>query len=220
MPDLSNLLAKTTRLKDRMEMDHISLIEEDLKSIFIELKELISPSDLDLGISVMQNGTLMLEQKIEEVKRFINYLTQKDQIFQFITSTATDHQLATILSQVWHEPIQLPYLSMNYLVGNWAKLVRDKKIHHTKSIQEISPIEKKTVGSFTDFSDPFEEQMLSYLDRIKPILPATMEEILGHFDNPDQYFEQFSFILHLLQEGYLYFNKSTQQFIKGEIQTE
>lgn len=220
MPDLSSLLAKTTKLKDRIELDHISLIEEDLKSIFVELKKLISPNDLDLGISVMQNGTLMLEQKVEEVKRFISYLTQKDQIFQFITSSASDHHLATILSQVWHEPITFPAISLDYLDENWTKLVKNKIIRQQKPIQELSTIEAKPVGMITDFSDPFEEQMLKYLKHIISKLPATMEEILGQFDNSDHYFEQFSFTLHLLQEGYLYFDKTTQQFIKGETQTE
>ena len=214
------LLERTTQLKHQMESKHISLIEEELKSIFIDLKNLISPNDLDLGIAVMENGTLILEQKIEEVKRFINYLSQKDQIIQFLTSSATDQQLETILSQVWHCPIKIPYLSLDYINEKWIKLVKNKTQRKQNQFSELPAINEKSVVPLTEFTDPFEKQMQNFLIFIIPILPASLDKILNKLGDIEQYFEQFSLILHLLQEGFLHYEKKTQQFTLGETKFE
>lgn len=186
----------------------------------MELKDLISPNDLDLGISIMKNGTLMLGHKIDEVKRFINFLTQKDQIFQYLTKSASDQQLEMLLSKVWHSPIQLPFLSLNHLNEAWIRLVSNKADRQQKAVTELPMIDEKTIASLTDFRDPFEDQMQTYLTTISSTLPASLEDILGDYGDSNLYFEQFSFILHLLQDGYLYFNKDTHLFTIGDTKHE
>ena len=83
MNDLLSLFEKTEVLKNQIFLNHSSLLEEDLQDIFESLKFLLSPQDLELGINIMNNGTLILQEKVTEIHHYITDLIQKDQIIQF-----------------------------------------------------------------------------------------------------------------------------------------
>ena len=58
--------------------------------------------------------------------------------------------------------------------------------------------------------------MFEYLKSIRQILPATLNNLTNNVHSIDVYYESFSYILHLLQLGYLTYNKPSKQFFLNE----
>ena len=64
-------------------MGRFSLLNEDLRSIFQELQEKLQPAELETAISIMDNGTIILQQKLEEINQFIYHLIEKESIVTY-----------------------------------------------------------------------------------------------------------------------------------------
>jgi hypothetical protein len=216
VPELGLLLKRTQELLQRIDSDQETLLEEDLLAIFLELQELISPNDLKTGLSVLENGTLLLGRKIDEVKRFILYLTEKDQIIQYLETRASDEELADIFNKVWHMPVILPQVSVSFFSESWMKLVSNKTQPTPFVPSEIAPIMEKQPILLAGNTELFEVSMNIFLNEIKMKLPASIDTLLEGILSQEVYFEQFSFILHLLQGGYLSYNSQSKQFKLGE----
>ena len=83
MSKLISLLERISFLKNQVDSGKKSLLEEDLESLFLELKGLISSSELETSVQIMDNGTIILEQKLEELRQFISFVSQKNKMLLF-----------------------------------------------------------------------------------------------------------------------------------------
>ncbi|MHA1746147.1 MAG: hypothetical protein ACTSWW_09110, partial [Promethearchaeota archaeon] len=127
MNDLLSLFEKTEVLKNQIFLNHSSLLEEDLQNIFESLKFLLSPQDLELGINIMNNGTLMLQEKVTEIHHYITDLIQKDQIIQFFQNNPTERELFELIRLSWLSPQTFLPFSQSFLDQSVEKLVTNKK---------------------------------------------------------------------------------------------
>jgi hypothetical protein len=174
--------------------------------------------ELDIGLHIMDNGTLMLGQKVEEIKKFIFFLTQKDQILNFLSNTEDDDHLASMLTSKWRVPIILPALSSQFLSESWSKLVEHKSQKERVDDLKFHPdLPEKTQDVYINADQPFDVQMVSFLNSIASKLPATLDKLLEDDTTGDDYFEHFSYILHLLQCDYLTFDKNSKIFQKSSV---
>ena len=207
------LLTRTRELRDRIQNNEGSMMEVDLKTIFFELKKELSPSDLELGLQIMDNGTHILERKLEEITQFIVFLTERDKILSFLKRGPSEIQLARLLKPAWMAPFRFPHFSLKFLTKSWDQLVGRKPDRGAGSKFEHPSLTDKEPPEIIDsFEEPYEDQMLGYFKEISHLFPATMEEILASDGADENYFEHFSYILHLLQGGYLQFEKTTKIF--------
>ena len=217
MSKLISLLERIRFLKNQVLIGKKSLLDEDLESLFVEFKDLISESELETSIQIMNDGTIILEQKLEELRDFISLISQKNQILEYLKNSSSDESFAKILNKIWQSPLLLPHFSLSFLTKSFERLVLNKKSTNLGVFFKDKPIlASPDIRELPEIDKPYKIKMFEFLNSIRPIFPATLDDLLNKDHSIDIYFEYFSYILHLLQLGYLTYNKSSKQFFLNE----
>ena len=223
MSKLISLLERISFLKNQVLIGKKSLLDEDLESLFVEFKDLISESELETSIQIMNNGTLILEKKLDELRDFISIISQKNQILEYLKKFSSDDSLAKIMNKIWQSPLLLPHFSLSFLMKSFERLVLNKKSSNLEIFFKDKPIlGSPDIRELPEIDKPYKMKMFGYLNSIRPVLPATLDDLINKDHSIDIYYENFSYILHLLQLGFLSFTKSNQRFnitnkkMKGE----
>lgn len=206
---LQQLYEKTQILKHQWTTGQVTLIDQNIGEIFEELRKSVEPQELETGVAVMENGTLFLGEKIHEINQFIAHLIEREKILE-VLKDASDSQLNSLLMQCWTQNITIPHLSVNFLLQSYTHLVSHKSLRKKVILPSISdlPIEHSEIGM--ESGEPFEVQMNAYFAQIQPKLPCNLPRLFQNATNPTQYYELFSFFLHLLHKGLIYYNKNTK----------
>ncbi len=212
MVNLKDLIQKLSSLKSKLKNGNISLLDEHFQDLFIDLKGLITPQELPESIGVMQDGVFMLEKKIEEFERYISFLNKKDLIFNFIENCKDDGELAQVLLSNYEIPISMPHFSSGFLIESYVKLVENKKSRKSDinitHPEDYSPHETELPNAF---DEPFREQMITYFNTIRATLPLSLDDLLNENLDVSEYYENFTYILHLIQKDYLTYNKNDEK---------
>ncbi len=212
MTDLDELYSRVSELKRKVALGETSLIDEELQSYFHQLSSLISPDKLERGLTILQDSTIVLEQKFEAIQLYIQELLNSDRVIGYLNSHPPDAELAGMLENVMVDPVLFPQLSLAFLDDAYSKLVSHKPlISRARLIQSDILVTEKNVEFLSDPEDPFERRMMDYYSEISAHLPATIDKLLQVSSTKDDYFEHFSFILHLLQNGILWYEKPTRE---------
>jgi len=213
MSKLISLLERISFLKNQVLLGKKSLLDEDLESFFVELSESVSENEIETSIQIMDNGTIILEQKLEELRDFISLISQKNQILEYLKNSSSNESFPKILNKIWQSPLLLPHFSLSFLTKSFDKLVLNKKSSNFGIIFKDKPIlASPDIRELPEIDKPYKIKMFEYLNSIRPILPATLEGLLNKNHSIDDYYEYFSYILHLLQLGYLSYNNSSKIF--------
>ena len=179
MGDLHTLFEKTEDLKNQIYHHHTSLLEEKLQNIFESLKNLLSPEDLEIGIKIMNNGTLILQEKVTEIHHYITDLIQKDQIIQFFQKNPTDQELYAMIRDCWHTPQTFLPFSQSFLNRSVEKLVTNKKYRQKFQEMPVPAIpDNKEMTILETLQKPFIDLMRQFYHDILPQCPATIEVLL------------------------------------------
>ena len=213
MSKLISLLERISFLKNQVILGKKSLLDEDLESLFVELSESVSENELETSIQIMDNGTIILEKKLDELRDFITIISQKNQILEYLRKNSSDESFAKILNKIWQSPLLLPHFSQSFLMKSFDKLVLNKKSNNLGIIFKDKPfLGSPDIRELPEIDKPYIMKMFGYLNSIRPILPATLDDLIEKSHPIDVYYENFSYILHLLQLGFLSFTKSNQRF--------
>ncbi|MHA1511558.1 MAG: hypothetical protein ACTSRX_07555 [Promethearchaeota archaeon] len=213
MSKLISLLERISFLKNQVLIGKKSLLDEDLESLFVEFKDLISESDLETSIKIMNDGTIILEKKLDELRDFISIISQKNQILEYLKNSSSDDSFAKILNKIWQSPLLLPHFSLSFLMKSFERLVLNKKSSNLEIFFKDKPIlGSPDIRELPEIDKPYKMKMFGYLNSIRPVLPATLDDLINNDHSIDVYYENFSYILHLLQLGFLSFTKSNQRF--------
>ena len=217
MSKLISLLERISFLKNQVLIGKKSLLDEDLESLFVEFKDLISESELETSIQIMDNGTIILEKKLDELRDFISIISQKNQILEFLKNSSSDESFVKILNKIWQTPLLLPNFSLSFLTKSFERLVLNKKSSNLEILFKDKPIlASPEIRELPEIDKPYKMKMFEYLNSIRPILPATLDDLLNKNYSVDVYYENFSYILHLLPLGYLNYDKSSKIFFLNE----
>ncbi len=217
MSKLISLLERISFLKNQVLTGKKSLLDEDLESLFVEFKDLISESDLETSIQIMNDGTIILEQKLEELRDFISFISQKNQILEYLKNPSSDEFFTKSLNKIWQSPLLLPHFSLAFLSKSFERLVLNKNSNNSGIIFKEKPnLANPEIRELPEIDKPYKMKMFGYLNSIRQILPATLDGLTNKSNSIDVYYESFSYILHLLQLGYLTYNKSSKQFFLNE----
>ncbi len=205
------LRKKIDQLKKKHERGEVEFLEENLKQLFIDLKNFTTPDLLNESIFTLRDGTMFLEEKIKEFERFISYLNNKEIVISYIKKCKEDKQLSNLLTQNIHSPVLFPRMSVSFLTESFNRLVKNKPTREKRGALEIprgySP---KSADLLQEQGEPFKIGMKDFYFRIKNVLPATIPEIMQTANNLDDYYRDFTYLLHLIQKNYLYYDKKSE----------
>jgi len=212
MSSYEKLLKKIQKIQNEFSEGKISILDEDLKKIFLDLKNITTPEKLRESINLMEGGTGLLQKKISEFEKFILILNKKEEIYTLLQNTEEDGKLSHYITQSYQNPFSIPHFSMSFLMESFQKLVkRKKKRNKTTSLSVPDDFKQKTGDILNVDDSTFKQNLNIFFKKIKKDLPSTLEEILRRFENVDQYYEHFTYLLHLIQKGYLYYDKEERK---------
>ncbi len=218
MKNLHELIKTANQLRIKMEAEPSALLSQDFKQLFEQLTQIITPEEMEIALDIYDNYSLLLEQKLHLIKDFIVRLINRDNLRHFLMNSSEDRTICQIFNPSFHMPVLFPSISHDYLLASFSKLTQNAlKTRTLNIIPKSTPvIEAKTIEIIDVTNALFQDKMMDFLTQIDPILPATMEQILSTNTSSQSYFEEFTLLLHLLQEGYLTYLPETSQFKKGE----
>jgi len=175
MPSLEELLARTLELKEQYSITPNILLEEDLKILFDDLSVLITPIHLKPALDLFDDFSMLLKEKLTQIKDFIQNLLHQEQIFNFFHNELDDQKICDLFHESIIYPISLPGISTSYLQKSFNRLsnkshTKRDPISISKELPELILTQTETIE--IDFN-PFENKMKSFYNTIQKKLPTT-----------------------------------------------
>ena len=185
----------------------IILLDTELVPIFENLKNSLNIDNLNKYSSVYENAFHLLIQKFEDLKILINNIDRKEGFLKFLRSNPPDSEINELLSKCWLKPFTIESLSFNFL--NTAKEKLNIKKGDPTTIDHIEKIEVKDTFLLEISEQKFTEKMSEFYNRIKNQLPCEFEDIFESEQDQIKIYENFVYLLHLLQLGKIKYQKET-----------
>ncbi|TET55675.1 MAG: hypothetical protein E3J52_12920 [Promethearchaeota archaeon] len=198
---------KIETIKNRVLSGEISLLEIELVPIFENLKDSLTIYNISKYSRTYKSAFQLLSQKFEELKIFLSYLDNQDKFLKFLKANPRDIEIYQVFEDCWREPFNIDALSLKFLEYSKERLVLEKG-----EPLKIEPIEKIKLKEDFILEIPekrFTEKMLAFFNIIKDKLPCSYEEIFEDELDQMKIFENFVYILHLLQLGKIKYQKET-----------
>ncbi|MFX1308783.1 MAG: hypothetical protein ACFE9M_09170 [Promethearchaeota archaeon] len=199
---------KIESIKTKVLSGEISLLDIELVSIFENLKDSLNIYNINNYSMTYKSAFQLLSQKFEELKIFLSYLDNKDKFLAFLKKNPKDTEIFQLFEGCWRDPFTVDALSLKFLEYSKDRLITKKG--EPLVIEPIDKIETKENFLLELPSEKFTEKMLAFYEKIKSRLPCLYDEIF--IDEHDQLkiFENFVFLLHLLQLGKIKYQKETK----------
>ena len=128
-------------------------------------------------------------------------------MFNYLNSKPEDSEIYQLLEECWREPFTINTLSLDFLESSKEKL--DKRKGETYKIEHVDKIDFKDNFLLEIPTHKFTEKMMLFFNSIKDKLPCSYDEIFGEEKSQAKLFENFVYLLHLLQEGKIQYQKET-----------
>ena len=195
-------------IQKRILNGEISLLDIELVPIFKSLKDSLTIHNIDKYSTTYKNAFTLLNQKFEELKILLNYLDNKEKFLDFIKSNPTDLEIYQLLKECWRKPFNIEAISLNFLESSKEKLCSEKA--YSLAIEQINKIDVKENFLLEVPTQKFTEKMNKFFNAIRNKLPCSFDHIFEEEDDQTKIYENFVFLLHLLQLGKIKYQKETK----------
>lgn len=185
----------------------VSLLNLELEPIFIELKDSITIYNLFESSKTYKDACELLNQKFEALKILLDSLNYEKKVLQYLKSNPNEMEISELLAECWVKPFTIDALSLKFLVS-----CNDKLLAQKEKINIIEHVDKEKVEGDFLLEIPkhqFSEKMDAFFDSIKSKLPCSLEDIFEGEQDQIKIYENFVYLLHLLQLGRIQYQKET-----------
>ncbi|MFX1469195.1 MAG: hypothetical protein ACFFB8_11070 [Promethearchaeota archaeon] len=198
---------KIEDIKIRVLSGELSILEIELVSIFENLKDSLNIYNINTYSTTYKRVFQLLSQKFEELKIFLSYLDNQDKFLQFLRMNPSDYEVFQLFGDCWREPFIIDKISIKFLEYSRDRLIKEKGI--PLIIEPIDKVKSKTNFLLEIPEQKFTEKMLAFFNSIKDKLPCSYDEIFEDEVDQIKIFENFVFLLHLLQLNKIKYQKET-----------
>jgi ATP-dependent Lon protease len=206
--DLSEEINKKIALiREDVISGKINLLELQLTPIFGNIENSISIYNIENYSKSYKNAVELLNHKFEELKNLLSSLDIEKKFEDFLKTHPNENQISDLFLGCWRKTFHLEPISLNFL--DYASNRYIKKKITNFHIEHL--IREKTDGQFL-LEIPkykFTEKINAFYDRIKKKLPCFFEDVFDNELNQIEVYEQFVYLLHLLQLGKIKYQKDT-----------
>ncbi len=201
MTDSNNLLEEIQKKIKKVHQDvlegKISLLEYQLVPIFNQLKDSLNISNINQTSKTYIEACELLDKKFEELKALLNSLDEEKRFQEYLKSEPEDSEILELFSGCWLKTFNLEPLSYTFLESSKERLMVDKTSSFT--IQHLQKVEIDEDFILKLPKHKFTEKMLNFYEKIKKKLPCKFNEVFEDMENQIQIYENFIYLLHLLQ---------------------
>ncbi len=198
---------KIELIKNKVLSGEISLLDIELASIFENLKDSLTIYNINRYSNTYENAFQLLSQKFEELKIFLSYLDNQDKFLKFLKSNPKDLEIYQVFEDCWREPFIIDTLSLQFLEYSKERLINNKL--ESLKIEPIEKIKFKDTFLLEIPEKKFTDKMMAFFNNIKNKLPCLYELIFEKELDQMKIFENFVYLLHLLQLGKIKYEKNT-----------
>jgi len=200
------------KIKKDILSGNISLLELELNPIFQKIIDSVSTTNIFQYSPVYKETNEILYQKFEELKKLLIRMDSEQNYLQFLQNSHTDSEIAKLFEGCWSKPFQVESLSFDFLEESQQKLLNA----HTEpiSIKELSKIDSKEQFILEIPKQKFTEKMNQYFTSIIDKLPCHLDEVFDKETDQLVIYENFIYLLHLLQLGRIKYQKETNTIYK------
>ncbi|MFX0030209.1 MAG: hypothetical protein ACFE8B_13440 [Candidatus Hermodarchaeota archaeon] len=198
---------KIEEIQIKVMSGELTLLNIELFPIFENLKNSLNIWNLNKYSETYNNLFQLLVQKFEELKILINSIDRKDSFLTFLNSNPKDLEIDQLLSECWIKPFNINSLSVEFLEFSKDKLNTIKR--DSTIIEQLDKLEVKDTFLLEIPEQKFTEKMLMFFNSIKNKLPCAFDEIFEGEQNQIKLYENFVYLLHLLQLGKIKYQKQS-----------
>jgi hypothetical protein len=206
--DLSEEIDKRIALiKEDVLSGKINLLELQLNPIFNEIKNSISIFNIENYSQSYKNAVELLNRKFEELKNLLSSLDIEKRFEDFLKTHPNDNQMSDLFRGCWKETFDLESISLNFLDYDSNPYIKERMMnaiieHLTREKSEDQFLIEVPKYEFT-------EKIGVFFDEIKKKLPCFFEDVFDNELDQIEIYEQFVYLLHLLQLGKVKYQKDT-----------
>ncbi len=214
--DLSeNINNKIEEIQDKVLKGKITLLEQELVPLFTELRNTVSSKYLDQYSKTYKSACDLLDKKFQELKVLLNSFNKEKELMDYLETEPEDIEIYSLFEGCWRATFSLNSLSIRFLDESFSKLTRSP----SKSVS-IKHLEKATVDEEFLLEIPkkkFTEKMENFFEKIIGKLPCYFEDIFEGITNQAEIYEVFVYILHLIQQKIIKYQKETNTLYAGDL---
>jgi len=206
--DLSEKINKRIALiKEDVLTGKIKLLELQLNPIFSEIKNSISIYNIENYSQSYRNAVELLNDKFEELKNLLSSLDIEKKFEDFMKTHPNEDQISDLFRGCWKEPFHLEPISLKFL--DYASNRYTKKRIMNFPIEHLTKEETNDQFLIEVPRYKYTEKISSFYDKIKKKLPCFFEDVFDNELDQIEIYEQFVYLLHLLQLGKVKYQKDT-----------
>lgn len=185
----------------------VKLLDLELVPLFDELKDSLSVQNLEESSETYKNACLLLNQKFDELRSMLSSLESEKQFQNYLNTNPSDSELFNLLNECWREIFIIDALSLDFLELSQKRLGIDRGGPIT--IEHLHKAKIKDNFLLEIPKHKFTEKMMNFYNSIKGKLPCSLEDIFEDYTEQEIIYENFVYLLHLLQLGKLKYLKET-----------
>ncbi|MFW9948988.1 MAG: hypothetical protein ACFFKA_02535 [Candidatus Thorarchaeota archaeon] len=202
--DLTN---RIEAIKKEIITGKISILELELNELFHEMENYIDIVNLERYSISYKEVCEILEQKFEELKKLLRSLDDDKKIVKFLKNKPKDQEICGLFEGCWYKLFNIEDLSLKFLNYAFDRFCRENSVN--KVIEHLNRIPSKEDFLIEIPEFQFIDRLDQYYNKIKEKLPCIFNDIFEGEINQIKIYEQFIYLLHLLQQGRLKYNKET-----------
>lgn len=194
-------------LQKKILSGEVKLLDLELVPFFDELKDSLTVQNLEKSSVTYKNACLLLNQKFDELRLMLNSLESEKQFVNFLNSKPSDLEIYNLLSECWRNIFMIDVISLDFLELSQKRLDIDRR-----GLITIEHLQKAKVKDKFLLEIPkhkFTEKMMQFYESILEKLPCTLEAIFEEYTEQEVIYENFVYLLHLLQLNKLKYLKET-----------
>jgi len=198
---------KIESINDDVLSGKINLLDLELIPIFSDIKDSLSIFNIENYSESYVNACELLNRKFEELRNLLSSLDIEKKFIEFLKKNPEEDKLIEIFNGCWNNYFELDALSLNFLEYAENRFCKEKTLDFT--IEHLNK-ERSDYEFLLEIPKlKFTEKVNAFFNKIRNKLPCYFEEVFEENIDQLKIYEQFVYLLHLLQLGKVKYQKET-----------
>ena len=198
---------KIESINDDVLSGKINLLDLELIPIFSDIKDSLSIFNIENYSESYVNACELLNRKFEELRNLLSSLDIEKKFIEFLKENPEEDKIIEIFNGCWNNYFELEALSLNFLEYAENRFCKEKTMDFT--IEHLNK-EKSDYEFLLEIPKlKFTEKVEEFFNNIINKLPCYFEEAFEENIDQLKIYEQFVYLLHLLQLGKIKYQKET-----------
>ena len=198
---------KIESINDDVLSGKINLLDLELIPIFSDIKDSLSIFNIENYSESYVNACELLNRKFEELRNLLSSLDIDKKFMDFLKENPEEGEIIEIFNGCWNNYFEIEALSLNFLEYAKNRFCKEKTMDFT--IEHLNK-ERSDYEFLLEIPKlKFTEKVNAFFNNIRNKLPCYFEEVFEKDIDQLKIYEQFVYLLHLLQLGKLKYQKET-----------